>query len=114
MKTAIFLSIREKATRFPKKVLKEIKGKTVTEHLIDRLKTSEEADEIILKIKSFAEIENDLITLISSKKMDPNISSILRLILDNPRRILEYSQNIADVTLNRTIEDSIETPSYAV
>lgn len=74
----------------------------------------EKADEIILKIKSFAEIENDLITLISSKKMDPNISSILRLILDNPRRILEYSQNIADVTLNRTIEDSIETPSYAV
>ncbi len=48
MNTAIFLSIREKATRFPKKVLKEIKGKTVTELLIERLKYSKEAGDIIL------------------------------------------------------------------
>jgi len=37
--------------------------------------------------------------------MDPNISSILSLILDTSRRIVEYSQNIAEVTLNRTIEE---------
>jgi spore coat polysaccharide biosynthesis protein SpsF len=48
MKTAIFLSIREKATRLPKKVLLEIKGKTVTEHLIDRLKMAKLPDIIVL------------------------------------------------------------------
>lgn len=48
MRTAIFLSIREKATRLPKKVLLEIKGKTVTEHLIDRLKLAQLPDIIVL------------------------------------------------------------------
>jgi spore coat polysaccharide biosynthesis protein SpsF (cytidylyltransferase family) len=48
MKTAIFLSIREKAKRLPKKVLLKIEGKIVTEHLIDRLKTAKLPDKIIL------------------------------------------------------------------
>ena len=47
-KTAIFLSIREKATRLPKKVLLPIKGKAVTEHLIERLKTAKWADQLIM------------------------------------------------------------------
>jgi spore coat polysaccharide biosynthesis protein SpsF (cytidylyltransferase family) len=47
-KTAIFLSIREKATRLPKKVLLPIKGKAVTEHLIERLKTAKRADQLIM------------------------------------------------------------------
>jgi spore coat polysaccharide biosynthesis protein SpsF len=48
MNSAIFLSIREKATRLPKKVLLPIKGKTVTEHLIDRLKQARKPDRIVL------------------------------------------------------------------
>ncbi len=48
MKTAILLSIREKSTRLPGKVLKELKGKTVTEHLINRIKSVSEADYIII------------------------------------------------------------------
>jgi len=48
MKTAILLSIREKSKRFPKKVLKELYGQTVTEHLIDRLKLAEGIDRIII------------------------------------------------------------------
>jgi len=48
MKTAIFLSIREKATRLPKKELLEIKGKTVTEHLIDRLKQAKLPDMVVM------------------------------------------------------------------
>jgi spore coat polysaccharide biosynthesis protein SpsF len=47
-KTAIFLSIREKATRLPKKVLLPIQGKTITEHLIARLKTARRPDQVIL------------------------------------------------------------------
>src|SRR3989304_566525 len=47
-KTAIFLSIREKATRLPKKGLRPSKGKAVTEHLIERLKTAKRADQLIM------------------------------------------------------------------
>ncbi len=65
------------------------------------------ADRIISKLESTKNLEDDLITLILSKKMDPLVSSILRLILDISRRIMEYSKDIAEVTLNRTIEDII-------
>lgn len=48
MKTGILLSVREKATRLPKKVLADIHGRSVTEHLIARLRTSERADMLVL------------------------------------------------------------------
>ena len=48
MKTAVLLSIREKSTRFPGKVLKEFHGQTVTEHLIDRLKLASRPDTIVI------------------------------------------------------------------
>ena len=48
MTSAIFLSVREKATRLPKKVLLNIKGKSVTQHLIDRLKIAWKPDLIVL------------------------------------------------------------------
>ena len=47
-KSAVFLSIREKATRLPKKVLLPLQGKTVTEHLIERLKTAKLPDQLIM------------------------------------------------------------------
>jgi phosphate uptake regulator len=64
-----------------------------------------QADNIISQTESLAALENDIITLISSKKLDPNISSIFRLIFDSSRRIIEYSRNIAEVTLNKTVEE---------
>jgi len=62
------------------------------------------ADNLISETKKFATIETELVTLMSSKKMESDISSIFRLILDGARRIIEYGQNITEVTLNRTIE----------
>lgn len=47
-KTAAFLSIRNKAKRLPGKVLKEVCGQTMTEHLIDRIKLAKEPDYIIM------------------------------------------------------------------
>lgn len=47
-KAAIFLSVRDKATRLPGKISKPIEGKMVIEHLIDRLKRSNRASELIL------------------------------------------------------------------
>jgi spore coat polysaccharide biosynthesis protein SpsF len=55
MKTAIFLSIREKAKRLPKKVLRQIGGKTVCEHLIDRLKLARNPDLLVMTTSTHAD-----------------------------------------------------------
>jgi phosphate uptake regulator len=64
-----------------------------------------DAEKIISKRESFVQLENELIRLMSSKKLDPNIAAILRLILDSSRRIMDYSKDMAELTLNRTVED---------
>src|SRR3989338_3140785 len=48
MKTAIFLSARNKAKRLPNKHLLKIKGKTTIEHLIDRINLAKLQDIIVL------------------------------------------------------------------
>jgi spore coat polysaccharide biosynthesis protein SpsF len=48
LKSAIFIAVRMKSTRLPRKALLEIKGRTVIEHLIDRLKTADEPDLVVL------------------------------------------------------------------
>jgi phosphate uptake regulator len=64
-----------------------------------------DAEKIIPKRQSYIKTENDLIRLMSTKKLDPNVASILRLVLDSSRRILDYGQDIAELTLNRTVEE---------
>ncbi|MCW4017409.1 MAG: phosphate uptake regulator PhoU [Candidatus Bathyarchaeota archaeon] len=64
-----------------------------------------DAEALIPKRQGYVKLENDLIKLMSSKKMDPNISAILRLVLDSCRRILDYAQDVAELTLNRTVEE---------
>jgi phosphate uptake regulator len=64
-----------------------------------------DAEKLIPKREGYVTLENDLIRLMSSKKLDPNIASILRLVMDSSRRILDYGQNIAELTLNRTVEE---------
>jgi len=48
MKSAIFIAVLMKSTRLPRKAVLKIKGKTVIEHLIDRLKTAKLPDLIVL------------------------------------------------------------------
>jgi spore coat polysaccharide biosynthesis protein SpsF (cytidylyltransferase family) len=48
MKTAIFLSVRDKATRLPGKVRAKIQGRTAIEHLIDRLKMARLPDLLVM------------------------------------------------------------------
>ena len=64
-----------------------------------------DAEKIIAKRGSFVTLENELIRLMSSKKLDPNIAAILRLMLDSSRRIMDYGQDISELTLNRTVEE---------
>jgi phosphate uptake regulator len=64
-----------------------------------------DAEKLISKRESLTSLENELIMLMSSKKLDPNIASVLRLIFDSSRRIMDYSGNMAELTLNRTVEE---------
>lgn len=48
MKSAIFLSVRNKATRLPGKVLLDLAGKSVTQRLLERLKLAQEADLLVV------------------------------------------------------------------
>jgi hypothetical protein len=64
-----------------------------------------DAEKLISKRESLIPLENELIMLMSSKKLDPNIVSVLRLIFDSSRRIMDYSRNMAELTLNRTVEE---------
>lgn len=47
-KTAIFLSVRDKATRLPGKITAPIHGRKVIEHLIDRLKLATRPDLLVM------------------------------------------------------------------
>lgn len=71
-----------------------------------------DAEKLISKREAIVPLENALIMLISSKKMDPNLTSILRLIFDSSRRIMDYGRNMAELTLNRTVEELCSTLTY--
>ena len=63
------------------------------------------ADAIISRFMSTGlDREKDAVNLMLSKTMDPNLTAVLRLVLDNARKMMEYSRDIAEVTLNRTVE----------
>jgi phosphate uptake regulator len=71
-----------------------------------------DAEKLISKREAMVALENELIMLISSKKMDPNVTGILRLIFDSSRRIVDYGRNMAELTLNRTVEELCSTLTY--
>jgi len=68
-------------------------------------KAYNDAEKIITKRESLVPLETELIRLMSSKKLDPNVAAILRLMLDSSRRIMDYGQDVAELTLNRTVEE---------
>ena len=68
-----------------------------------------DAERLITRRESFVQLENELIMLMSAKKLDPNVASVLRLVFDSSRRIMDYSRNMAELTLNRTVEEICST-----
>lgn len=48
MKTAIFIPVRTKSTRLPRKALLKVRGKTVIEHLIERAKSAKMPEFVVL------------------------------------------------------------------
>jgi phosphate uptake regulator len=71
-----------------------------------------DAEKLISKRESLVTLENALVMLISSKKIDPNVASILRLIFDSTKRILDYGRNMSELTLNRTVEEICSAYTY--
>ncbi|MDR0373801.1 MAG: phosphate uptake regulator PhoU [Nitrososphaerota archaeon] len=71
-----------------------------------------DAEKLISKRETFVDLEKELMMLISSKKMDPNVTAILRLIFDTTKRIMDYGRNMAELTLNRTVEERCATLTY--
>ena len=71
-----------------------------------------DAEKLISKRESMTALENELIVLISSKKMDPNVTAILRLIFDSAKRVMDYGRNMAELTLNRTVEELCSTLTF--
>ncbi len=71
-----------------------------------------DAERLISKREALVRLENELILLMSSKKLDPNIASILRLIFESSRRVMDYSRSMAELTLNRTVEEQCSTLTY--
>jgi phosphate uptake regulator len=63
------------------------------------------ADKFMSDIDSFINVDSELIKTTFINKIDPNISTVLRLMIDDSRRIIACSQNIGYITLNRTIEE---------
>ncbi len=68
-----------------------------------------DAERLISSRENFISLENELIMMMSAKKLDPNVASILRLIFDSSRRIMDYSRTLAELTLNRTVEEICST-----
>jgi len=45
--------------------------------------------------------------MLLSSRLSAKEASNLRLIIESTRRIAEYSEDIAEVTLNRTVEETL-------
>lgn len=67
------------------------------------------ADEIMSQFMLIGlDLEKDTANLRSYKSIDQNVALVLQLIFDNAKKIMEYGRDIAEVTLNRTVEELSE------
>lgn len=69
------------------------------------------ADRASSELEEIVDLEEGLLDMILSRKLDAKTVSHLRSIIESSKRISEYSEDIAEVTLNRTVEKVGETLS---
>ncbi len=112
MKTAITITARMKSTRLPLKAIKELAGKPVIEHLIERLKhaklpgmiilctSTNPQDDILVEmakknsIKFFRGSELDVLDRIYSAAKQNNVDFIISCTADNPLTDPHYVDKI--------------------
>jgi len=66
------------------------------------------ADNVVERAKKITSLEKRVIASISKETQAEEVSS-LRLIIESVRRIAEYASDIAEIVLNLTIADTIES-----
>lgn len=102
MKTGVIIQARMGSTRLPGKVLKKLKGKTVLEHVVERIKQAKNIDEIIiattdlkkdsiieeeanrLGVKVYRGDESDVLSRYYWAATDNSINTIIRVTSDCP------------------------------
>ena len=102
MKSAILITARLKSTRLPMKVIKQIHGKTMIVHMLDRLKLAKKVDEIIIctstvsqddPLEKIAEEEgvkcyrgdpDDVLLRLTNAAKENNVDLVINCTADNP------------------------------
>jgi tRNA threonylcarbamoyladenosine modification (KEOPS) complex Pcc1 subunit len=64
------------------------------------------ADAVISRSEKISDMEKEIFKMILDMEINAKDASSLRLVLDSSRRMIEYSKDIAQVTLNRTVEET--------
>jgi len=62
------------------------------------------ADNLMSRLEGVSAVEKNLVEGMLRQKFDAKTTSSLRLILESSKRIAECSEDIAEATLNRTVE----------
>lgn len=108
MKTGILITARLKSTRLPRKVVKEISGKPMLVHLIDRLKLAKLADVIVLCTSTFA--DDDPLIALAEKE---NIGSFRGHPDDVLLRLTQAAGYFnLDTVINCTADNPFVDPEY--
>lgn len=64
------------------------------------------AENVIKRVTKNLGLEEDIANMILNLDLSAKETSTLRLILESSRRIIEYAEDVAEVTLNRTVEQA--------
>lgn len=126
MRVGVIIQARMGSSRLPGKVMKNIEGKTILQHVIDRLKESKIVDEVIvattinkiddiledecinLDIKCFRGSEDDVLSRYYFAAKENNLDVVIRVTSDCPlidpiildKMILFYLENNYDIVTN--------------
>lgn len=126
MKVGYLITARLKSTRLPLKLLKEVKGKPIISHMIDRLKLAKKIDQIIIctsenpqdrpliqiaeenNIDSFCGDPDDVIARLSTAAEENNLDYVLNITGDCPFVDPIYVDKVVEAFLS-TDADLIRT-----
>lgn len=108
MRTAVTITVRMKSTRLPEKAMKDLVGKPMIEHLIDRLKYAKLPDEIILCTSTNP--QDDILVEVAKKN---NIKWFRGDEVDVLKRLLDASKKSKiDFIVSTTGDNPLTDPHY--
>lgn len=108
MKTAVTITVRMKSTRLPEKAMKDLVGKPMIEHLINRLKYAKLPDEIILCTSTNP--QDDILVEVAKKN---NIKWFRGDEMDVLKRLLDTSKKYKiDFIVSATGDNPLTDPHY--